>query len=78
MTRISDELASSVDRLVAEGHVASRSEAVRVALEELVDHYRRVEIGRRIVEGYTATPQTEAELAAVDAAARAMIAEEPW
>jgi len=58
--------------------VTSRSDAVRLALERLVDEYRRREIGRQIAEGYERIPQTEEELAGIDDATRAMIWEEPW
>ena len=76
--RVSDELAASVDALVAAGAVSSRSEAVRSALERWIDSERRRRIGEAIIEGYKRIPQTEEELAWADNAAAAMIAEEPW
>jgi metal-responsive CopG/Arc/MetJ family transcriptional regulator len=78
VTRIEDDLAREVDRLVAEGVVASRSAAVRLGLEGLIDRHRRGEIGRSIVNGYLRHPQTEAEVGWADEATRRMIAEEPW
>ncbi|MGQ0826234.1 MAG: ribbon-helix-helix domain-containing protein [Actinomycetota bacterium] len=78
VTRVEDDLAAAVDELVAAGVVASRSEAVRLALERLVDRYRRGEIGAQIRAGYRALPQSEAEIAWVDEASARMIAEEPW
>lgn len=78
VTRIDDALLAEVDRLVAEGALESRSDAVRVALRELIERRRREEIGRRIVEDYRARPQTEAEVGWSDAASIAMIADEPW
>lgn len=78
VTRIDSRLADEVDRLVADGVVASRSEAVRRGLEQLVERHRRQRIGAKIVEAYTLRPQTEAELAGLDAATRALIEEEPW
>ena len=78
MTRIPDELAEAVDRLVAEGVVASRSEAVRLGLERLVDRERRRQIGQAIVDGYTRVPQTEDDLLWSDEDTRRMIEEEPW
>ena len=78
VTRVSDDLATAVDELVAGGVVASRSEAVRLALERLVDRHRRDEIGARIVDGYRRVPQTEAELGWADESSVRMIAEEPW
>jgi Arc/MetJ-type ribon-helix-helix transcriptional regulator len=78
VTRIDDELARQIDELVAEGVVASRSDAVRQALRELVDRHRRRRIAELEIAAYTAQPQTEEELAGVDEAARRMIEEEPW
>jgi Arc/MetJ-type ribon-helix-helix transcriptional regulator len=78
VTRVDDELAAAVDELVAAGVVASRSEAVRLGLERLVDRYRRGQVGARIVDGYRRKPQTAAEVGWADAASVGMIAEEPW
>lgn len=78
VSRLPDELLRAIDALVERGVVASRSDAVRAGLESLVDWHRRAEIGAAIVEGYRRMPQTEEELAGADAAARRMIAEEPW
>ncbi len=78
VTRLEDALADRVDTLVAAGVFDSRSEAVRLALEEVVNRLEREEIGRQIVAGYTRMPQTEDELAWVDEATERMIADEPW
>ena len=78
VTRVADDLVTAVDDLVAAGVVASRSEAVRLGLERLVDRYRRDEIGARIADGYRALPQTEAEVAWADESTLRMIAEQPW
>jgi metal-responsive CopG/Arc/MetJ family transcriptional regulator len=78
VTRVDETLAREVDRLVAEGAVPSRSAAVRLALEELVENHRRRRTGCAIVEGYTRVPQTEAEVGWADEATRRMISEEPW
>lgn len=78
VTRVSDELAASVDELVDCGLVSSRSEAVRSALERWIESERRRRIGEAIVEGYERIPQTDEELAWADSGAAAMIAEEPW
>ena len=78
VTRIDADLARDIDALVADGVVASRSEAVRQALRELIDRHRRRKIGDSIVEGYLRQPQTDEELAWTDEAARRMIEEEPW
>ncbi|MGZ5297536.1 MAG: ribbon-helix-helix domain-containing protein [Actinomycetota bacterium] len=76
--RMSDELASSLDELVSSGRFATRAEAVRAAIEQLLDIEHRREIGRRIVKGYTTVPQTDAEVAAATEAAQRSIEEEPW
>jgi Arc/MetJ-type ribon-helix-helix transcriptional regulator len=78
VTRVDDELAAAVDELVASGAVTSRSEAVRVALEQLVDRHRRRILGEQIAAGYVATPQTDTEFGGADEASAQMIADEPW
>ncbi len=76
--RIEDRVAREVDRLVREGVVASRSAAVRLGLERLIEGHRRGAIGRSIVEGYRRVPQTEVEVGWADEATRRMIADESW
>jgi Arc/MetJ-type ribon-helix-helix transcriptional regulator len=78
VTRLSDDLIAEVDRLVDDGVVANRSEAVRLGLERLVDGHRRRRIGEQIVAAYRTQPQTEAELGGLDRATRALVEEEPW
>lgn len=78
VARLDDQLASEVDGLVADGVVASRSEAVRLALETLVDHHRRGRVGAQIAAAYRRQPQTEEELAGLNEATRALVEEEPW
>jgi Arc/MetJ-type ribon-helix-helix transcriptional regulator len=78
VTRLDDRIVAQVDALVAEGVVRSRSEAVRIALEKLLEEHRRERIGRQIVDAYRRQPQTADELAGLDEATRALITEEPW
>jgi len=78
VTRVEDDLAAAVDRLVEAGVFASRSEAVRLGLERLVDRCRRDEIGERITRGYRERPQSDAEVAWADESSVRMITEEPW
>lgn len=78
VTRVDDDLADAVDRLVAAGLVGNRSEAVRMALEQLIDRHRRAEIGRAIVDGYQEHPQDGSEVGWADDATVGMIADEPW
>lgn len=78
VTRIPQELAEAVDQLVDDGLVASRSEAVRRALADLVDRHTRRQVGRKIVEGYKENPQTDSDGVWSDRATLDMIMEEPW
>jgi Arc/MetJ-type ribon-helix-helix transcriptional regulator len=78
VARLDDALAAQVDELVALGVVGSRSEAIRMGLERLVDEHRRAQIGREIIRGYEAVPQRDDDMNWADEATVAMIAEEPW
>lgn len=78
VARLEDSLVAQVDVLVADGVVASRSEAVRLGLERLVDRHRREQIASQIVEAYRRVPQTDEELAGLEASTRALIEEDPW
>ncbi len=78
VTRVDEALAAAVDELVAAGVVASRSEAVRLGLERLIDRHRREQTGARILEGYRSQPQQEPEVGWGDASSARMIADEPW
>jgi Arc/MetJ-type ribon-helix-helix transcriptional regulator len=78
VTRVDDRLLADVDALVSEGIAASRSDAVRLALEALVEQHRRHQIGQAIVDAYRRRPQDPEELAGLDEATRALIEEEPW
>ena len=78
VTRLDDELCRAIDDLVAAGVVISRSEAIRVGLERLVDKHRRARLGAAIVAGYQALPQTEHDVCWPDAATAQMIASETW
>jgi hypothetical protein len=44
----------------------------------LVDEHRRRQIGARIADAYRQRPQAGEELSGLEAATRALIAEEPW
>lgn len=78
VTRVEESLIRDIDRLVAEGVVASRSAAVRLGLDGLIDRHRRDRIGRSIAEGYVSRPQAEGEVGWADEATRQMIADEAW
>ena len=76
--RIPDDLASDLDGLVSSGRFETKADAVRTALEALIDTERRAEVGRQIVEGYRRVPQDEADVVAASQAAGRSIDEEPW
>ena len=78
VTRVDDRLIADVDELVEAGIATSRSDAVRIGLEALVEQHRRRKTGRAIVDAYREQPQTADELAGLEEATRALIAEEPW
>lgn len=78
VTRIADSLLEEVDELVESGIVDSRSDAVRTALRDLIDHHRRRREGEAIVAAYTRMPQTDEELVGLDEMTRLAIEEEPW
>lgn len=78
VTRVADGVLDAIDSLVERGVVESRSDAVRIALADLLERERRSEVGRRIAEGYALRPQTDEELAGIDQGAATMIDEEPW
>ena len=76
--RIPDALAEELETLVSSGRFDTKADAVRSALEALVDAERRAEVGRRIVEGYQRVPQDAADVASAHDAAERSIHEEPW
>jgi Arc/MetJ-type ribon-helix-helix transcriptional regulator len=55
--RIDQDLADRLDALVADGRFATKADAIRTAIESLVDVDRRRKIGEAIVEGYRRIPQ---------------------
>lgn len=78
VTRIDNDLAASIDELIAQGVVESRSDAVRQGLRALIDQTRRHRTADAIATGYADHPQTEDEVAWADQATVQMIADEPW
>jgi Arc/MetJ-type ribon-helix-helix transcriptional regulator len=78
VTRVDDRLLAAVDALVDEGVAATRSDAVRIGLEGLVERHRRQQTGQAIVDAYLQHPQREDELTGLNEATRALVEEEPW
>jgi Arc/MetJ-type ribon-helix-helix transcriptional regulator len=76
--RIPDSLAAELETLVSSGRFDTKADAVRSALEALVDEERRADVGRRIVEGYQRVPQDDVEITSAREAAVRSIDEEPW
>jgi len=78
VTRLDDHLLAEVDDLVSEGVAATRSDAVRLGLEALVERHRREQTGQAIIDAYRRQPQDDEELAGLDQSTRALVEEEPW
>ena len=76
--RIPDELAASLEELVTSGRFPTKADALRTALESLVESERRRRIGELIVEGYRRVPQDDDDVDAATEAAIRSIHEEPW
>ncbi|MGQ0670685.1 MAG: ribbon-helix-helix domain-containing protein [Actinomycetota bacterium] len=76
--RIPSELAEALESLVSEGRYPTKAEAVRTALEAMIDSERRRRVGEQIVQGYRRVPQTDDEVDAATQAAIRSIEEEPW
>jgi Arc/MetJ-type ribon-helix-helix transcriptional regulator len=76
--RIPAALAEELESLVSSGRFETKADAVRSALEALVDAEHRADVGRRIVEGYRRVPQEDVDVASADEAAVRSIGEEPW
>lgn len=77
--RLPDELAEALGRLVGpEGRFVTKADAVRSAIEDLVDREERRRIGQAIAEGYRRIPETEEELAGAWRDGTESILEEPW
>lgn len=75
--RLSAESLSSLDLVVDEGLYANRAEAVRAAVDMLLREAERRRVDAAIVAGYQRVPD-DASDAWLDAATRAMVADEPW
>jgi len=76
--RIPEQLGEQLEALVGSGRFETKADAVRSALEALIDAERRADVGRRIVDGYRKVPQDAADVAAAAGAAERSIDEEPW
>jgi Arc/MetJ-type ribon-helix-helix transcriptional regulator len=76
--RVPEALVRSLDALVDAGRFGSRADAVRSAVEMLLEKERSRSVGDRMVEGYRRTPQNDLDFPELPQAAVASISEEPW
>lgn len=76
--RLADETVAAIDALVKTGAYATRTDAMRSAIEALLREQQRSETDARIIAGYTRIPQGDDEVAFANAATRALIDDEPW
>jgi Arc/MetJ-type ribon-helix-helix transcriptional regulator len=76
--KLPDALVREVDDLVAQGLFASRSSAVRRALEAVVAGQRREAMERAYAEGYRRVPESEREMSEATRLAEQTINDEPW
>ena len=76
--RIPDALIGRLDDVVASGRFETRADAVRAALDALLEAERRAEVGRRIVAGYLRAPLADAAVGAAGGAAATSLEDEPW
>jgi len=76
--KLPESLADELDRLVSEGTFASRSDAVRHAVEVLVRAEDRGRIDRAFAEGFARHPDTATEIADATRLAVESIEDEPW
>ncbi|TMB90962.1 MAG: ribbon-helix-helix protein, CopG family [Chloroflexi bacterium] len=75
--RLPEGTVAEIDRLVANGAFANRTEAVRIAIERLITEKQRRAVDDAITAGYSAVPDLPAD-AWIAQATRAMVAAEPW
>jgi Arc/MetJ-type ribon-helix-helix transcriptional regulator len=76
--RIPDELAESLEKLVSSGTFETKAEAIRAALDRLVEAERRRRVGELVADGYRRIPQGDDDVEAARQAAIRSIEEEPW
>jgi Arc/MetJ-type ribon-helix-helix transcriptional regulator len=76
--RMPDELAAALEALVSSGRFPTKADAVRAAVEALLESERRRELGDKIADGYRRVPQDDDDVKAARAAAIRSIHEEPW
>ena len=76
--KLPERVVERVDRLVADGRYASRSDLVRRGIELAISAERRQDVDRAFEEAYATTPESDDELADARRLAIDAIDEEPW
>ncbi|MEA2826099.1 MAG: hypothetical protein QOG43_538 [Actinomycetota bacterium] len=76
--KLPDGLVRELDELVAQGLFASRSSAVRRAVEMIVSGQHRAALEEVYANGYRRLPESESELAEARRLAMLAINDEPW
>lgn len=76
--RLPDDVLDQLDKLVRPDGYATRTEAIRTAIEALLAAHEKAAVDKEIVDAYIRIPQTDEEVAIAAAATRALIEEEPW
>lgn len=76
--KIPDDLSSAIDDLVARGVYPTRSQAVRAALEALVQRSRSARIDAAFAAGFSKQPETPGEIAEAMRLGIEAIEDEPW
>lgn len=76
--KLPDGLVRELDALVAQGLFASRSSAVRRAVEMIVSGQRRDALEEEYANGYRRAPESESELAEARRLATLAINDESW
>lgn len=77
LVQLNEALLARLDERAARESL-SRSALIRAAIESYLKDDLAAEVDRRILEAYTRIPQTAAEDAWAEDAARDAVAEEPW
>jgi len=76
--RLPDETLEGLDWVVARCEYSSRTEAMRAAIEALINSERRKQIDEQYAAAYTRLPQTDDELAHLDHQSFAHLDDEDW
>jgi hypothetical protein len=78
VTRIDESLARRHDDLDRDGVARTRSDTVRIGLEQLIERHRREQVGLAIDDASRRSTQTDGEQSGPQEATRALVEEEPW